>query len=252
MQSPIEGAQVLTFDIDWAPDFIIDWLANLLVEKSTPATWFATHPSPAVDNLLSEPLFEVGIHPNFLPHSSQGEDVETVLDYCFDLVPGAKSVRLHSLLQSTPILSAIMARGQIRNDVSLFMPNYPYLAPFEYTWQGEKILRFPYFWEDDMIMEQENYHWSYVQHDEEIASSGILIYDFHPVHVYLNSSEPSSYNLLKQRVGDLKEASPPDSEGLINPEAGTKSFLLEMLEQTSRVYRDRLDSISSNLPGTPS
>ena len=62
----------LTFDIDWAPDWAIDLTAGILREREVRATWFVTHESPAVDRLREDSeLFELGIHPNFLPGSTQ-------------------------------------------------------------------------------------------------------------------------------------------------------------------------------------
>ena len=64
---------VLTLDTDWAPDFVIDFVAKQLVAYQVRATWFVTHASPAVERLSQHSdLFELGIHPNFLPGSTHG------------------------------------------------------------------------------------------------------------------------------------------------------------------------------------
>ena len=58
----------LTFDIDWAPDWMIEEVASILIEHNVKTTWFVTHASPAIDKLRQMPeLFELGIHPNRLP-----------------------------------------------------------------------------------------------------------------------------------------------------------------------------------------
>ena len=36
---------ILTFDIDWAPDFIIKDIAEVLIKKNIPSVWFVTHES---------------------------------------------------------------------------------------------------------------------------------------------------------------------------------------------------------------
>src|SRR5215467_8520985 len=98
-------APILTFDIDWAPDFMIDHVAGILVEARVRATWFVTHSSDAIDRLREHPdLFELGIHPNFLPGSSHGSSPQEVLQTCMTIVPEAQSFRTHSLVQSTPLL----------------------------------------------------------------------------------------------------------------------------------------------------
>jgi len=82
----------ITLDVDWAPDFVIEDVAELLINSSVRATWFVTHASSAIDDLRKRPdLFELGIHPNFLPGSTQGADVDSVLNHCMSLVPDAVS-----------------------------------------------------------------------------------------------------------------------------------------------------------------
>ena len=46
---------VITLDIDWAPDYAIDFAAGLLIEAQVRATWFVTHDSPAVERLRQHP-----------------------------------------------------------------------------------------------------------------------------------------------------------------------------------------------------
>lgn len=38
-----EQSTVITLDIDWAPDFVIDAVAEQLVQAGVWATWFVTH-----------------------------------------------------------------------------------------------------------------------------------------------------------------------------------------------------------------
>jgi peptidoglycan/xylan/chitin deacetylase (PgdA/CDA1 family) len=69
-----ENRVCVTLDVDWASDAMIDQTARILLEHEVPATWFITHASAAVDRLRDHPeLFELGIHPNFLPGSTHGE-----------------------------------------------------------------------------------------------------------------------------------------------------------------------------------
>ena len=96
---------VITIDIDWAPDFMIDYCMQILLVAQVKATWFITHKSPMLDKLRQYPdLFELGIHPNFYPNSSHGESEEAIIGYCMDLVPEARSMRTHGLCQSSYLL----------------------------------------------------------------------------------------------------------------------------------------------------
>src|SRR5437870_1859007 len=152
---------VLTFDVDWAPDFAIDFVAEQLVQHQIRATWFVTHDSPAIERLRRHPeLFELGIHPNFLPGSTHGATTHEVLRHCMTMVPEAVSLRTHCLFQSTPLLCDVLTLTPIRVDASLYLPHARALSPNEYQWRGETLLRVPHFWEDDFEMERTVPCWS--------------------------------------------------------------------------------------------
>ena len=79
---------LITLDIDWAPEVVIDWMAQVLIDANVRATWFVTHESQAVNRLRRRSdLFESGIHPNFMAGSSHGATPIAVLRHCLDLVP---------------------------------------------------------------------------------------------------------------------------------------------------------------------
>lgn len=59
MNEPILNQIVLSFDIDWAPECAIEFVADILIEKQIKATWFVTHDSPAIQRLLKNILLHV-------------------------------------------------------------------------------------------------------------------------------------------------------------------------------------------------
>jgi hypothetical protein len=187
----------LTFDLDWAPDFAIDRTAELLLGRGLRATWFVTHDSPAVDRLRGHPeLFELGIHPNFLPGSTHGSTTKEVLRFCMGLVPAAVSVRTHALVQSTPLLAEIVTTTPVRVDASLLLPGVPHLCPFVQGYRGVPLLRMPTEWEDDMEMENGAPRWDA---GAMLDYGGIRAIDFHPIHIWLNSREMGPYRELRDR-----------------------------------------------------
>ncbi len=219
----------ITFDIDWAPDFTIDFVAEQLIAHQVRATWFVTHMSPAVERLCRHPeLFELGIHPNFLPGSTHGATPGEVLQYCMELVPDATSMRTHALVQSSPLLAQVMAQTSIRMDVSLFLPHIPHLRPVEYHVNGRTLWRIPSFWEDDFEMERVAPYW----HLSPLLAlgEGLKVFDFHPIHVYLNSVDMGPYQALKQRLPNLSTATPVDVAPLVHSGIGTQTLFVELLE----------------------
>jgi len=100
----------LTFDIDWAHDEVLSYTIDLVEEADVYATWFVTHDTPLLERLRENPKFELGIHPNFNNilagkyDPDNGKSAEQVIDKLLSIVPEARSVRSHSLTQSSKLV----------------------------------------------------------------------------------------------------------------------------------------------------
>src|SRR6266550_1164121 len=223
----------LTLDVDWAPDFMIDFAAASLVENRVRATWFVTHASPALARLRAHPdLFEIGIHPNFFPGSTHGDSPAAVLRHCLNLVPEAVSIRTHGLFQSTALLELVMHETAIMTDASLYLPRAKRLGPIEYEWARKTLLRVPHFWEDDFEMERRSPCWNLAPLLND--NYGLRVFDFHPIHVYLNSSTTSAYQQLKQAVPNLAELTIDQANGAKHIETGTQTLFNELVTHLSK------------------
>ena len=99
----------LTFDIDWAPDFAILHCLELLENAGCIATFFATH-STSLNYEIVDRGHNLGIHPNFLPGSSHGSNVQEIISECINYAPDAWCMRTHSLVQSSPLLLEIFSK----------------------------------------------------------------------------------------------------------------------------------------------
>lgn len=231
----MQNNSYITLDIDWAPDFVIDYVADLFIANNVKATWFVTHKSKAVDRLRDYPhLFELGIHPNFLPNSSHGNTVDEVLDFCMNLVPEAVSMRTHALVQSTLILSKAIQKTPVKYDVSLFLAYHPHLQSVDFFWgaNGKYLKRLPYNWEDDFEMEHPNANW----HGKNILNvQGIKVYDFHPIHIYLNSSKFETYLKLKEKHPDINSVPREEILPFIENGEGTLSFLKLLFDKKKEI-----------------
>lgn len=187
---------VLTFDIDWAPDFVIDRVAQPLIEHRVKATWFVTHRSAAIERLRQDPdLFELGIHPNMLAGSTHGASEDEVLAHVKELVPDAVTMRTHGLYQTSRWLVKAARDFGIRHDVSLYLPRAGHLRAHQITWNGSSLWRIPYFWEDDSEMFENRPIWR--TSDARLHIPGLRVVDFHPIHIALNTQRLSDYDELK-------------------------------------------------------
>jgi Polysaccharide deacetylase len=229
---------LITLDIDWAPDFAIDLAADLLAEQSVKATWFVTHASPAIDRLAVRPdLFELGIHPNFSPGSTHGDTPHAVLAHCLSLVPGARSMRAHSLFASSPLLNVVAAETPLEAELSIFLPGAAGLAPVPYTFEGRTVYRIPFYWEDDYEYGLERPSWDVEAHLGE--APGLKIFNFHPVHVYLNSRNGRAYDDLKTRSGPLARLPEEMAKPLVYEAAGTRTLFSALLSRLAAHGRGR-------------
>lgn len=227
----VNNDYVITIDIDWAPDFAIDYVAEILIENNVKATWFVTHQSEAIEKLKTrEDLFELGIHPNLLENSTHGKTADEVLAHILEIVPGAKSMRTHDLYQSSSFLAKASVDYGIAADLSLFLPRAANLVPHRIKWSGANLWRFPHFWEDDVEMSEDDPIWELS--DERLDVPGLRIFDFHPVHIFLNTPKFEYYNDLKQRL-PVSQWSANFVAKNVNEGRGPKSIFLELAVELS-------------------
>lgn len=211
---------VLTIDTDWAPDCAIEAVADALLKKGIKATWFITHDSPYIRKLFKhDELFEFGLHPNFLPESTQGKDEDEVMDFLRGILPDSRILRTHALYQSSRLLASLVKNFDIEIDVSLFLPRASGITPHMLYFNGCKkgLLRIPYFWEDDVEMCDPGKSWDFS--DRKYHLPGLKIFDFHPMYIYLNSDNMKNYEELKKK-GFLSSLEEKNIEPFVNSKKG--------------------------------
>lgn len=219
----------VTIDVDWAPDFVIDFVAQILIDSGVHSTWFVTHASPAIDRLRRRPqLFELGIHPNFLPGSSHGDTPSDILEHCLRLVPDANSLRTHNLIQSERLLAAIIKTERLTVDVTTFLPHAKGLQMVRYETGGKHLWRIPFFWEDYYETQCRTAVWN---PESLLELKGLRVFSFHPIHVYLNSARLDGYEALKRCVPQMHEATLDDVAPLIYDGPGTRSAFLRLVDR---------------------
>jgi hypothetical protein len=217
----------LTIDIDWAHDEVLADTIDFLDRYNVHATWFVTHDTPLLERLRANPKYELGIHPNFnwllSGDRRNGANAAEVIDRLMQIVPEARCVRSHSMTQSTVLLQAFANVG-LTHDANHFVPvsSGVSLKPW-ILWNG--MVRAPYCWEDDVFC---IYHQRGVAVPDVAASahlSGLRVFDFHPIHVFLNTENLDRYERTRTLHKDPEELIKHRFEGY-----GTRSRLLQLLE----------------------
>lgn len=214
----------LTFDIDWAPEFVIRDLIELLKSYEVKATFFCTHSSYVIDNLTDNDDFEIALHSNFCNVSTHGKTENDVMGHLLKIHPEAKGVRSHCLVQSTPVLELFMEK-KMDYDCNLLMFGQSHLAPF-LNWNG--LVRIPYYFEDDLYS---SYGYPWELENIDLESQGLKIFDFHPIHIFLNSNSMNNYNSARKHSGPITEVDEIKLSKYINSvERGAKDFLIDILD----------------------
>ncbi len=228
----------LTFDIDWAPDFAIRHCLDLLEEHEVSATFFATHKTP-MNKEVQARGHNLGIHPNFLPNSSQGDGVLNIINECLSYSPNAWCMRTHSLMQSSPLLHEIFSNfPQLKLDVSLLMHRSEFAHKCLWDFNGVVFERLLYNWEDDAEFSRQRY-----SREQHLFFGELTVCDFHPIHVVLNSSNGSEYTEFKKTLNGryMQDADKHTVSKIKNPEVGVESHLKALLN--SDATHVRLDEI---------
>jgi hypothetical protein len=222
---------LITLDIDWAPDHVIDAVAARLLDAGVCATWFVTHHSDAVDRLRDRPRqFDLGVHPNLLAGSTHGASPSEVLAHCMSLVPQALSMRTHGLVQSTQLLDSVLAQTPLRIDASLLMPRAGWLRPVEHRHRDKRLLRIPCYWEDDVEMRETVPEWD--RKRIVAPEPGLKVLAFHPVHIFLNSPSMDAYAHLKTK-GALHNLTEIDTTPFIHEGRGAGTLFDDVVRYVS-------------------
>lgn len=208
-----------TSDIDWAPDEVIRDMMSLFETYQIRCTLFATHKSAAI-NSCNKNLFEIGIHPNFNSLlEGKGGSVDGILDEILNIVPDAKGIRSHSMTQNS-ILLVKFAERKLFYDANHFLPYQKNIIPFK-LWTG--MVRIPYVWED-------NVHWAYNHSFEDcqidLKKPGLKIFNFHPIHVFLNTENAARYNSAKQFYQNPDKLKKHRNSSV----KGTRDILIQLLK----------------------
>lgn len=221
----------LTFDTDWADDAVVQDTIDLLDAHGAAATVFATHASPVLKALAGHPRIEAGIHPNFnalLEAGTHERDAAATLAQLHDAFPKAVSIRSHSLFQSSS-LQHLFARRGLAFEANQFIPAWSGVVCRPYR-EITGMIRVPYFWEDDV-------HVVAMAHaivpgwnaDALLDAPGLKVFDFHPIHVFLNTESMDRYERSRDSHRDARRLRQHRCDGY-----GTRSFLVDLLEGAKR------------------
>ncbi len=219
----------VTIDFDWAPDALIEDTSALLGRYGVSATFFATHKHGAV----IPARHEIGVHPKMLENFLEGTPPETVLRDIMALYPSARGVRNHSLCACTRFYRLYTPHG-LQYESNMLCYGVHHLRPF---WMVEGVVQLPLFWEDDLHMDYAARlgHRMFSLQPLQLERPGLKVFNFHPVHLWLNTESAAHYLAAKQYYHE-----PHELERFRNTERpGVRTMFVQLLEWLAN---DRLES----------
>jgi hypothetical protein len=180
----------LTADQDWAPEWALAEMLDLLDASGVPLHLFATNESPLLGRRGRSGQLTLGIHPNFQAGSTHGSDADAVIESCLSLVPDATTFRCHGFVESTRVVWKLAARG-FTADSNILSFLQPGLSPIV---RGAGGLSFPVFFEDDVFLDLGGPELDLSQCLDLLWSPGLKILNFHPSLVGLNAPSVDYYD----------------------------------------------------------
>jgi hypothetical protein len=217
VNSTIRNRFAITFDIEWAPDEILLDLLNLLSRYSISVTSFATHQTPVLKEIKK--VHEVGLHPNFNPLFDHNDRLTSyqILEEIKTWYPDAVGVRSHSRTVSATLVSQFISMG-LQYDANQICPYQKGLLPYTYR----NFCRFTDFWQDDV---HAIYRRPFALDNIPIDSEGVKIFNFHPIHIYLNTDTIERYQAARPHYQDSRKL----LEFRNTKAKGVRDLLIELL-----------------------
>lgn len=224
-----QGAMAVEIDVDWAHEEIIEDTVLLLEKYGVDATFFATHKSLVIDNILNSNSYEIGIHPNFIPllrgDTSKGKDFKEVIDNLMNIYPDSKSSKAHSLVDSSVLLDYYNKIG-ITHD-NTYLIDAPKMLPLVPWRLWNNLIRVPLFWEDDyatVTKYQCNFN------DLIKPMPGLRVFGFHPLHIFLNTESLERYEATRNIQDHPKKLLEYRYDG-----EGTRTRFIQLLNAISSI-----------------
>lgn len=173
---------ILTMDIDWAHDDVIEYALAILDHYKIDATIFMTH---KVDVDLRN--HEIALHPNFTTLN-----LESHIRTIYNIYPQAVGIRSHSLFY-TERFRDLYPLFEIKYDSNVMMYCQEGIKPYYIM---PNVIEMPLFWMDNFYLEMEK-NPSFQPKHLALTSPGLKIFNFHPIHIFLNTIDLGVYENAK-------------------------------------------------------
>ena len=209
-----QGKKILSFDVDWASDEVLSYCLDTIQSANIPATFMMTHETPLLNRMCSMPNIELGIHPNFNPlieSTDSGKTAQGILEDLLALVPEAQVLRAHSLTHSGRWLGLYEKLG-LKYTSNYCMLGVETIQPFLHV---NSVIECPHYFADDAFLFRSS-NGTPEEWDTRLQSNtfnGLRVFNFHPIHVALNSDSLERYESSRSNHRDWNTLQPYRHKG---------------------------------------
>jgi hypothetical protein len=216
----------LTFDTDWACEAIVEDTLSLLSEFEIATTWFVTGKYSCLEQASHA---EIALHPNFNnlfsgdPSAPMNDRASKILEDLLCLYPASTAIRSHSLLQSERLLD-LFAEYRLTHVCNHYIPfsSNIALAPFR-LWGGLTMV--PHGFQDNAAIRTKEV---FPDIPLQALLSRLYVFDFHPIHIFLNTEDLSRYEATRPFHQDPRELIKYRYHG-----DGTRNRLIRLLKAST-------------------
>ncbi len=193
----------LTLDTDWVSGRILEYTIEILESYKVKATIFVTDRIDILCKLRKSKSFELGIHPNFnclLEGTCADKNYKIIIEEMLAIAPGAMSMRAHSLTNNSRILFDVSNAYGIKYDVNIYVPfsSGISLLPFNCS---SGVIRVPFIWGDYQAISSFNKGCKHYWNAKRLLDvEGLKVFNFHPIHIFLNTETIERYNSVKKHI----------------------------------------------------
>ncbi len=185
------NAEVLiSLDIDWAPDELIADSLDLLSAHGVRATLFMTHPTK-----VDVSGHELALHPHFTD-----ADLHAPIARLLEVFPNAQGTRSHSLFFTYRLID-IYEDLRIRYQSNVLAYKHREMQPFQLS---RRVAELPIYFMDNIHVALEP-RTRFRHTDLGLEGSGLKIFDFHPIHIFLNTDTLDLYAAAKTHYHDPRQ-----------------------------------------------
>lgn len=186
---------IMTLDQDWANDYLMKFTYDLLFEYDINATIFYTNKEFDIPKNV-----DIGLHPNFTKGINSLESTFEELYECYENI---STIRSHALYNNE-YLRDVYYKFNITKQSN-------YMMLFQDDIKSVKVSKitneYPLYFMDMYylhIFDKVN-SFDYIDASIKQSKSGLKIFDFHPIHLFLNTPSTEYYKSCKKYYHETKK-----------------------------------------------